>query len=622
MAVVTTQQSVAALYTAIFNRAPDLAGLNYWTTQINAGTSFATVAAGFAQHEVFTTGIGALANGAYVAALYTNILGGVGDTAGIAYWTARLAAGESKASVVAAFVQGSLTIDIAALQASGALSAADAGLALNRQHTLTNKADVGIYYANTLGTQSNLAPNTVLTSKAGLLADPAYQASVAVLTNVNSNAASVQTAKDAIAVAKGTVNPVQALLGANPGTGSGPIGLTFALSIGTDTFVPNSAIPATQTTIGDDTFNSAVSGYLGTIDTIDGGAGNDTLNVSALGNASINPLLSNVETYNVTFDVIGGVLDLTRSTGYTTLNSKASMAAATFSNIKVGTTVGVIDNNFDATFNFIDGGGSDTATLVVADTNPVDIDITNIENLTVRSTAGSLPVTTNTVTLTDTSLTTLTITGDQALDLTVVNTGKALTVDASGLTQALTYKGATATAALTLIGGSAGDTLIGGSAADTLTGGLGIDTLTGGAGANTFVFATPTATTAITAATDVITDWAAGTGNKIDASLALTAVTHSTAAIAGTAAISATGLATFAGADNTLALKLAALSSVTANDVAGSTAVFVDSGNSYVFINSDATGTLADSLIQLSGVSVATGLTFTAGDITAITTVV
>ena len=46
MAVVTTQQSVAALYTAIFNRAPDLAGLNYWTTQINAGTSFATVAAG------------------------------------------------------------------------------------------------------------------------------------------------------------------------------------------------------------------------------------------------------------------------------------------------------------------------------------------------------------------------------------------------------------------------------------------------------------------------------------------------------------------------------------------------------------------------------------------------
>ena len=172
MAVVTTQQSVAALYAAIFNRAPDQAGLTYWTAKVNAGVSLASVAAGFAQHEVFTAGIGALSNTAYVAALYANILGGAGDTAGIAYWTARLATGESKASVVAAFVQGSLTVDVAGLQASGALSAADAGLALNRQHTLANKADVGIYYASTLGANSNLAPNTVLTSKAGLLADP------------------------------------------------------------------------------------------------------------------------------------------------------------------------------------------------------------------------------------------------------------------------------------------------------------------------------------------------------------------------------------------------------------------------------------------------------------------
>ena len=39
-AVVTAQQSVAALYTAIFNRAPDQAGLNFWTAQINAGASF------------------------------------------------------------------------------------------------------------------------------------------------------------------------------------------------------------------------------------------------------------------------------------------------------------------------------------------------------------------------------------------------------------------------------------------------------------------------------------------------------------------------------------------------------------------------------------------------------
>ena len=266
MAVVTTQQKVAALYTAIFNRAPDQAGLNFWTAQIDAGKSFASVAAGFAQHEVFTTGIGALDNAGYVSALYTNILGSAGDTAGIAYWTARLAAGESKAAIVAEFVNGSLTIDIPALLASGGISAADAAAATIRQQTLTNKADVGIYFANTLGAASNLNPATVSTSKAGLEADPIYKASQAAIAGVDSTAASVQTAKDAIAVAAGSANPAEALLGH-----------TFTLTTGADTFVGGAST---------DVFNALTvkadggpATTLSAFDSIDGGAGKDTLNI-------------------------------------------------------------------------------------------------------------------------------------------------------------------------------------------------------------------------------------------------------------------------------------------------------------------------------------------------------
>ena len=331
MAVVTTQQSVAALYTAIFNRAPDQAGLNFWTAQINGGASFATIAEGFAQHEVFTTGIGALPNADYVNALYTNILGSAGDAAGIAYWTARLAAGESKASVVASFVEGSLTIDLPALLAAGSLTQADYDLALVRQQTLTNKADVGIYFANTLGAASNLNPATVSTSKAGLEADPIYKASQAAIAGVDSTAASVTTAQDAIAVAAGSPNPAQALLGQ-----------TFTLTPGADTFVGGAS---------NDTFNALTikadgspATTLSAFDSIDGGAGNDTLNIYSDGVSNTAALaasatVKNVETININNSGTGyGAVDASKFVGATAINQVNVAGAVT--NLAAGTVAG------------------------------------------------------------------------------------------------------------------------------------------------------------------------------------------------------------------------------------------------------------------------------------------
>lgn len=317
MAVATNSQLVSALYVAVFNRAPDQAGLTFWTNQLNAGASYASIANGFAQHEVFTTGIGALGNSAFVSALYTNILGSAGDTAGIAYWTARLAAGETKAAITAEFVKGSLTIDIPALLAAGSISAADAAAATTRQQSLTNKADVGINFANTLGTKSNLNAATISTSKAGLEADPIYKAAQAAIANVNSTAASKQTAIDAIAVAAGSSNPAQSLNGG-----------TYTLTTGVDTLVGGG---------GNDTFVAGVTDggtptltFTG-LDSIDGGAGIDTLKIDF---ATLNATLP-------TSASIKNIEILTTSSTGTTILDVTPFAGMDTVNVVGGTTVAV-----------------------------------------------------------------------------------------------------------------------------------------------------------------------------------------------------------------------------------------------------------------------------------------
>jgi hypothetical protein len=335
---VSNQTLIAALYTAVFNRAPDQAGLNFWTAQLNAGTPFASIAAGFTQHEVFTTGIGALGNAAYIAALYTNILGSAGDTAGIAYWTARLASGESKASVAAAFVSGSLTIDIPALLATGGISAADAAAAITRQQTLTNKADVGIYFANTLGAASNLGANTVTSSKASLEADPIYKASQAAIANVTSTAASVTDAKSAIS---GTTTAPS-----TPATPASP--QTFTLTAGTDTFTGGTS---------DDTFNGDQTTFTAA-DKLDGGAGKNTLNLTHSGAAIWNmpaATVQNIEVINVrNLNTTAKIDSVTASNfiGATNFNADRATSNVVVANLIAGQQVGVIGDSVTSNAEF------------------------------------------------------------------------------------------------------------------------------------------------------------------------------------------------------------------------------------------------------------------------------
>jgi len=152
----------------------------------------------------------------------------------------------------------------------------------------------------------------------------------------------------------------------------------------------------------------------------------------------------------------------------------------------------------------------------------------------------------------------------------------------------------------------------------------GSDTMTGGSGTYEYVFSSEDFKAAsvaeLIASADTITNWTSAKANSIDfTNVKLAVVVHSVAPAAGNAAVSHAGLATFDAADNTLALKLQAVSAATAKDPAGTTVVFNDGGDSYVYVagNTAAGIQAGDGLIRLTGVT-AGGLRIDGGNVVGI----
>jgi len=152
-----------------------------------------------------------------------------------------------------------------------------------------------------------------------------------------------------------------------------------------------------------------------------------------------------------------------------------------------------------------------------------------------------------------------------------------------------------------------------------------INSLTGGTGSDTFMFAGATGTGGSGAAPSAtvfttIADYLTGV-DVINFRTALTLVAEGTSS-ATQGVVSATGLVTFnAATADTLAAKVAAteaaMTAATTN--AGETALFTAAGSTYLFVSDGVAGLGAnDQLILLTGVTATTGITLTAGNITAI----
>ena len=128
---VPTQEEVAKLYVATFNRAPDSAGLDYWVN--NSGLSLSKIAQSFFdQPETQLLYPTSTANRDFVRSVYLNLFNREPDTLGWDYWENELNIGSfSKNSFIQVVINGAQNTD-----------------ASNDLDILSNKQEVGLYFAN------------------------------------------------------------------------------------------------------------------------------------------------------------------------------------------------------------------------------------------------------------------------------------------------------------------------------------------------------------------------------------------------------------------------------------------------------------------------------------------
>lgn len=97
------EHQVARLYVAAFGRTADGAGLVAQYAGLRGGQTLAQLGDGFVGSAEFTNRYGTLSDAGFVDALYRNVLGRAGDTAGAAFFQGALARGASRGTILAAF---------------------------------------------------------------------------------------------------------------------------------------------------------------------------------------------------------------------------------------------------------------------------------------------------------------------------------------------------------------------------------------------------------------------------------------------------------------------------------------------------------------------------------------
>ncbi len=95
---------VFRLYGAALGREPDAVGLSYWTSVLRSGAvSLDGAATALMRSSEFAGGHAAQTNAGFVSQLYANVLDRAPDAAGLAFWTEAMRAGHGRAEVLLAF---------------------------------------------------------------------------------------------------------------------------------------------------------------------------------------------------------------------------------------------------------------------------------------------------------------------------------------------------------------------------------------------------------------------------------------------------------------------------------------------------------------------------------------
>jgi hypothetical protein len=307
----TNTELVQQLYVAYFNRPADVDGLSYYVGVLEASAdpvaTAAAISADFANATEYKTAYAGMSDKQIINTIYHNIFGHEADIPGLNYWAGLYSTGAvTLANVVTAVAGGAQGTDKVAYDSKVAA-------ATEFTSTIALSADQQIAYA---------------TKPEALAAGQAFLAGV-------TDATSLTAAVDNIDATTGALVP----------------SVTSGLTIGADTIVGKT---------GNDVFNALTIGTdgkdattLSAFDSIDGGAGNDTLNIySDVGN-TLNDFLAtsvtvkNVETINIinldTTDSFAtgtsgsGVIDASKFVGATVI-SQTGEVASTVTNLAATTT--------------------------------------------------------------------------------------------------------------------------------------------------------------------------------------------------------------------------------------------------------------------------------------------
>ncbi|MDD2266038.1 DUF4214 domain-containing protein [Sulfuricurvum sp.] len=324
-----TNQQVAELYVATFNRAPDADGLDYWVNL--SGLTIEQIAQSFFdQPETQALYPAGNTDAEFVTSIYSNLFNRTPDAAGLAYWVNELANGNMTRSVM-----------IEAMK-DGALGA-DAIL-------VANKAEVGLYYANAglTGTDYSLASVT------------AYHSSVV----------AAETAIDNIVANGGDIAAT---------------GQTFVLTTGQDNVV-GTTLNDTITGIVDGTHDTLTLG-----DSINGGSGADTLKlitdastvnmglatITSVEKAIVNDYTHSLTTLNIDNNAFAA-LTVDGIDNSTYINDVVGSTAVTLTNLGTSASAYVYfsDSSATALSGTVDGADSAYAEFNYANLTATTLDIT------------------------------------------------------------------------------------------------------------------------------------------------------------------------------------------------------------------------------------------------------
>jgi Ca2+-binding RTX toxin-like protein len=105
--------SVYRIYSAMFNRAPDDAGLGFWIKALDSGAKPVDISQGFINSAEFVSLYGANASDeTFVKALYNNVLHRNPDEGGMAFWVNALHSGGTRSETLVGFSDSAENIDV------------------------------------------------------------------------------------------------------------------------------------------------------------------------------------------------------------------------------------------------------------------------------------------------------------------------------------------------------------------------------------------------------------------------------------------------------------------------------------------------------------------------------